>query len=105
MPTTRKQKTKTRKSREPDLLSDIENLDTMLGTNNFQREESELSNSVRRPESPRYNAWVNNDTNSHYNSRENELRGFAGHGDNSGGSESIIEFNRLSGELNQRGNG
>ena len=100
MPTTKKQKTKTRKSRD-----DIENMDIMLGTNHFQIEESELSNSVPRLESPRYNVLVNNESNSHYNSKENEIKGFAGHGDNSGGIESISEFNRLSVELNQRRDG
>ena len=38
MPTTRKQK-KARKSREQDMLSDIENLDIMLGGNSLDREE------------------------------------------------------------------
>ena len=45
MPTTRKQK-KARKSRGAEVLSDIENLDTMLGGSNLEREESEISNSV-----------------------------------------------------------
>ena len=35
MPSTRRQKTKTRKSRDADLLSDIENLDVMLGSPHF----------------------------------------------------------------------
>ena len=52
MPTTGKQTSKTGKLREADMLSDIENLDIMLGSNHQEREESELSNSVRRPESP-----------------------------------------------------
>ena len=50
MPTTRKQK-KARKSRETDMLSDIENLDIMVRGNNFEREESESSNFGRRPNS------------------------------------------------------
>ena len=102
MPTTRKQKSKVRKSKEADMLSDSENMDIMLGTNLFEREESELSNSIRRPGSPCYNALVNNDSNSHCNSRENEIRGFASHSHNSGGTESSGEFNRLTVELNQR---
>ena len=32
----------------------------MLGSNHLEREESELTNSVRRPESPSNNALVNN---------------------------------------------
>ena len=78
MPTTRKQKSKARKSREADMLSDIENLDLMFGSNHLEREESELSNSVRRPESPSWNALVNHDVNSHSNSREDENRVYAG---------------------------
>ena len=40
MPTIRKQKNRARKSREADMLSDIENLDIMLGSNHFERDES-----------------------------------------------------------------
>ena len=74
----------------------------MLGTSHFEREESELSNSVRKPQSHSYNALVKKGSNSHSNSRENEIRGFASHGHNSGGSEFSCDFNRLSLELNQR---
>ena len=49
MLTTKKQKSKARKSREADMLSDIENMDIMLCTNDF---ESEFSNLIRMPESP-----------------------------------------------------
>ena len=50
MPTTRKQK-KTRKSRGLEVLSDIENLDTMLGSNPYNKTERERSldnNSIER---------------------------------------------------------
>ena len=56
------------------MLSYIKNMDIMLVSNHFEREESELSNSVRRPESPKYNALVDNESNSNSNSRENEIR-------------------------------
>ena len=52
MPTTRKQK-KARKSRGLEIVSDIENLDIMLGENHFnetERDESLDSTSVRRHE-------------------------------------------------------
>ena len=75
-----KQKREVRKSREADMLSDIENMDILLGTNHFERDESELSKSVGRPESPSDNALVNNESNSHSNSRENEIRRCASHG-------------------------
>ena len=75
MSTTGKGKSKARESREADMLSNIENMDIMLGSNHFEKEESELSNSVRRPERPCYNALSNHDLNSQSNSRENEIRG------------------------------
>ena len=102
MPTTRKQKSNTRESREADMLSDIENLEIMLGSNRLQREESEFSNSVRGPESPSYNGLVTHDVNSHSNFREDEIRGYAGNCQNSREVDSSSEINRLSGELKQR---
>ena len=69
MPITSKQKSKARKLREADLLSDIENVDILLRSNHFEREESEFSSLVRRPESPRYNVLVNQHSNSHPISR------------------------------------
>ena len=54
----------------------------MLGSNHLDREESEISNSVRRPENPSYNALVNVDVNSHSNSREDEIRDYAGNSQN-----------------------
>ena len=102
MPTTRKQKSKARKSREADMLSDIENLDILLGSNQLKREESDFSNPVRRPESPSYIALVNHDVNFHSASRENEIKGYAGNGQNSREVDSRSEFSKISGELNQR---
>ena len=83
MPATKKQKSKARKSREAEMLSVLENVDIMLGSNRLEREESEFRNSVRRPESPSYNALANHDVNSHSNSIEEETRGYAGNGHNS----------------------
>ena len=60
----------------------------MLGENNADREESEFSNSVRRPECASYNALVNHGVNSHSNSGEVYIRGYAGNGQNSGEVES-----------------
>ena len=42
MPSTRKQKAKERRSRQSDLMSDIENLDVMLGS--YQGDSSEIQN-------------------------------------------------------------
>ena len=73
MPTTRKQK-KARKSREPDMLSDIENFDIMLAGSNTQREKFESSNFGRRTDSPCSDTSVNQNTNSHSIWREAEIR-------------------------------
>ena len=100
MPTTRKQK-KARKSRVK-MLSDIENLDVILGGNHLERDESETSNYCKSPESPSYGTLLNQDSNSHPNSHEAEIRTCAQYGQNSREIDSGSEFNRLSGELNQR---
>ena len=71
LPTTGKQKRKARKSREAEMLSDLENMDIPLGSNHFQRDDSEFGNSARRPESPGYDTLVDHNTNSHSNSGEN----------------------------------
>ena len=52
------------------MLSDIENLNKLIGSNRLESQESELSNYVRRPESPSYNALENHNVNSHSYSRE-----------------------------------
>ena len=102
MPTTRKQKKRARKSREADMLSDIENLDIRLGGNRLEWEESEFSNSVRKPENLSYNALANHDVNSHSNSRDDEIWSYVGNGQNSREVDCSSEMNRLSGKLNQR---
>ena len=73
MPTTRKQK-KARKSREQNMLADRENLDILLGGNSLHRDESVYSNLGRRPESPSYENLLNQNDQSHSNSREAEIR-------------------------------
>ena len=69
LPTTRKQK-KARKSRGIEILSDIGNLDVLLGENHFNgmgREESLDSNLARRPESATSNNFGNDDENLYLN--------------------------------------
>ena len=71
MPTTRKQK-KARKSRGLEMLSDIENLDIMLGENHFnarEREGSLNSNLPRRSRSFVSNESENEDRNIGRNQR------------------------------------
>ena len=84
------------------MLSYIENLYKMLGSNRLKREECEFSNSVSRPESPSYNALVNHYVNSHSNSREDEIRRYAENGQNSREADSSSEINSLSGDKKQR---
>ena len=80
MPTSKNQKSEARKSREADLTSDIEN---MLSSNYVEREESEISNSVRKSETPSCNALTNHDLNFHSNTRDNVISGYARNGHNS----------------------
>ena len=98
MHTTRKQK-KARKSRGVEILSDIENLDLMLGDNQIKRGESEFSDSNRRPDSPNYNALEGNEEDSYPNLGENKSGNGVNYGDNSADTDSSAESNRLSGEL------
>ena len=104
MPTTRKQK-KTRKSRGLEILSDIENLDIMLGNNHFngiERERSLDSNSARRRNSVVSDNQENEDESLYSNCRNNEPRTSADLGQNSAEANSLAEINRLSSELNSR---
>ena len=104
MPTTRKQK-KARKSRGLEILSDIENLDIMLGENHFNgsgRDNSLNGTSIRRQNSIASNNLEDEETNLH---SENENLGIgtsAGYGHNSASLDSQAEINRLSSELNSR---
>ena len=97
MSTTRKQ-TKTRKSSNSDMLSDIENLDIALREINLEREESESSNFGRRPDSPCYDTSTDRNT----NSPQAEIRTYAQNGQSLRETISSSDFNKLLGELNQR---
>ena len=80
----------------------MENLDVMLAGNHSKRDESETSNYGRRPESPSYGTLLNQNSNSHPNFYESEIRIYARYGQSSREVVSDSELNRLSGELNQR---
>ena len=104
MPTTRKQK-KARKSRGLEILSDIENLDIMLGGDRYngtERERSLDSNSVRRRESVISNNLDNEGESLFSNCRNDEPRTNADLGQNSAEANSLAEINRLSSQLNSR---
>ena len=104
MPTTRKQR-KARKSRGLEILSDIENLDILLGGNQYneaERERSLDSNSVRRRESIMSNNLDNEGESLFSNCRNDEPRTRAGLDQNSAEANSLAEINKLSSELNSR---
>ena len=101
MPTIIKQK-KARKSRGLEILSDMENLDIMLGERHPERKESVNSNSARRPESANSNMFGNNDEDMYLNHREMGFDNNADPGHNSASGNSNAEINRLSSELNSR---
>ena len=104
MPTTRKQK-KARKSRGLEMLSDIENLDIMLGENHFstsEREGSLNSHLPRRSISFASNESENEDGNVGRNQRNANSRTNTEYDRNSVTANSSAEINRLSSELNSR---
>ena len=104
MPTTRKQK-KTRKSRGRDMLSDIENLDIMLGENHFsarERDGSLNSNLPRRSRSSVSNESENGERDIGRSPRNINSRENAECDRNSIAGNSSAEINRLSSELNSR---
>ena len=97
MPTTRKQK-KARKSRGLEILSDIENLDIMLGENHLnetEKDESLDSASVRRHDSVMSNNLENEGGNSFSNRMNSNARTNAVNGENSADVSSQAEINKL----------
>ena len=104
MPTTRKQK-KARKSRGLEILSDIENLNVMLGENHFdetERDDSFDGDSIRRQESVTSNNLGNEGMNPYPDHRNLGAGTSADYGQNSASADSQVEINRLSSELNSR---
>ena len=104
MPTTMKQK-EARKSRGLEIVSDFENLDTMLGENHFngtERDESLNSTSIRGHESVASNNLENEGESSYSNHRNTNVRTNADYGQHSVDMSSQAEINNLSSELNSR---
>ena len=104
MPTTRKQK-KARKSRGHEMLSDIENLDIMLGESHFNTREREGSLNSNLP--GRYRSSVSNESENENEDTSRSQRnidpGMNTECDrNSVTGNSSAEINRLSSELNSR---
>ena len=104
MPTTRKQK-KARKSRGLEMLSDVENIDVMLGENHFnarEREGSLNSNLPRRSRSFASNESENENGNVGRNQENDHFRTNTEYDRNSITANSSAEINRFSNELNSR---
>ena len=106
MPTTRKQK-KTRKSRGLEMLSNIENIDIMLGENHFntrerEREGSLNSNLPRRSRSFASNESENENGNVGRNQENDHFRTNTEYDRDSITANSSAEINKLSSELNSR---
>ena len=84
------------------MLSDIENLDIMLGENHYsrnERDESVNSNQARRPRSVSGDEFENNGENNYLETGSFDPGTSANHGRNSTGGNSSAEINRLSSEL------
>ena len=103
MPNTGKQK-KARTSRGQEMLSDIENLDIMLGENHFNRNERDMSlnsNHGERPESALDDEGENNIENRSLDSRNIGAGIDVDHARSSSSGNSSAEINKLSSELNK----
>ena len=87
------------------MLSDIENIDIMLGENHFndmRRDESLDGTSIRRQESVTSNNLENEEMNLHSDHRNPETGTSAGYDRITASIDSQAEINKLSSELNSR---
>ena len=94
MPSTRKQKAKARKSREMDMMSDIENLDVMLGNSNNNPIEKELAEAIDQS-----STHGDSDTNAY---QEIEYRNYLHENDLLRQNEVRQSFETVSNEFNLR---
>ena len=99
MPSTRRQKAKSRKSRELDMLSDYGNMDVMLGGRSSNSIERELDSLINVPEGQRdFQSFPNREN----SSQENENRDIDSRNEPVRESRLIESINTLSGEMNAR---
>ena len=94
MPSTRRQKAKARKSREMEMMSDFENLDVMLGNNNNNPIERELTEAIDQS-----SAHGDADTHTYL---ENEYRDYQHENDVLRQNEIRHSFETFSNEFNLR---
>ena len=99
MPSTRSKKAKARRSREADMLSDMENMDVMLGSGEYNQIERDIdqmtgfSNLLNRGDDEENHSVRGN------SSQENEIRNMP---ENRGNPNLSRELDVLSGEINLR---
>ena len=99
MPSTRRQKPKTRKSRELDMLSDYGNKDVMLGERNSNSIERELDSLINAPEGQQdFQSFPNREN----SSQENEIRNIDSRNEPVRERRLMESINMLSGEMNAR---
>ena len=99
MPSSMRQKAKSRKSRELDMLSDYGNMDVMLGGRNSNSIERELDSLINVPEGQRdFQSFPNREN----SSQENEIRDIDSRNEPVRESRLIESINTLSGEMNAR---
>ena len=99
MPSTRRQKAKSRKSRELDMLSDYGNMDVMLGGRSSNSTERELDSLINVPEGQRdFQSFPNREN----SSQENEIRDIDSRNEPVRESRLIETIKSLSGEMNAR---
>ena len=99
MPSPRKQKTKARKSRELETLSDYRNMDVLLGDGNFNSIERELDSLINVPEEQRDFQSFPERGNS---SQDNEIRDIGNRNEPVREKRLKESINTLSGEMNAR---
>ena len=96
MPSTRRQKAKSRKSRELDMLSDYGNMDVMLGERNSNSIERELDSLINVPEGQQdFQSFPNREN----SSQENEIRDIDSRNEPVRESRLVESINTLSGEM------
>ena len=99
MPSTRKQKSKARKLRELDMLSDYCNMDVMFGEGISNPIERELDSLINVPERQQgFQSFPNREN----SSKENEIRDIDSRNEPVRESRLVESYNMLSGEMNAR---
>ena len=84
------------------MISDIENIDLMIGEDHYVGGDFKFGDFARRPESPNYETLVDHNSNSDSTSRENKIRRLAENGRLTSEISSDSNLNHQSGEITRR---